>query len=443
MTAPEEKGPNSATKALGRSNRTLSLTGLCLLILSILGTVVALLRGVDWPFVILFIGIGFTALSSCFLRLRLRTRLVFTIVGLLCAVCAIVGILLTGNVEQVVQSTDQTQNDAQTSQAEAKAGKTIEEFISDLHHPNYEIRADACRALAELGPKALPALPTLIETLSDQNEHVRFSAAGAIAEIGPEAAAAVPGLIKALRDPDSYVCQWAARSLGCIGAKAKPAIPALIELLNNNDKDVESDSRAYAADALSHIGQEPDISLPTLAEALKRLETRCRRFGSMAFYANRDLHRAIADSLARFGQQAVPVLTDLLKDSKDDVRWSALYALGEIGPKARVATEAICKLIQDRDEGVAALAVYTLVDIEASPERVIPLFTESLKSKSGHMRFAAAESLGRYGPKSRAAIPLLIEVYHAHDIDIGGSLYVVGKAIKSIDPEAARKAGVE
>jgi HEAT repeat protein len=291
-------------------------------------------------------------------------------------------------------------------QTESDTGKSISDLTKALKHGDQEIRVDACHSLAALGPNARPALPALIDVLADKEPTVRWSAALAIGEIGPE---------------------------------AKPAVPALIKLL----KDQESDVRAYAAIALGDVGREPAVVVPALVTALKNETMPCRYFGSMAFYTSRDAKRTIAKSLGCFGKGAVPEVIGLLEHSSNEVRWCALYSLSCMGPGAKSATDAICKLLQDKDERVCALAVRTLVDVEAAPDRVIPLLVESLKSNSDSVRYAAAESLGEFGPKAHAAVPLLVKVYNANDIMIGGSHWVVGEAIKRIDPEDARKLGIK
>jgi len=348
-------------------------------------------------------------------------------------------VALTGAFCRSDEPPGQTHTDSRKNETEPGSEKSIRELVEDLKHPNDEIRANACHALAALGPKARPALNALIETLGDKEAYVRWSAAHAIGALGPEAKTAVPKLIAALRDQDVAVRRWAAHAIGKIGPDAKAAVPSLIGLL----KDQDSDVRAYAAIALGDIGREAGVVVPALAAALKNEETPCRYFGSMAFYGNWDVKRTIAESLSRFGKAAVTTLTGLLEHPSKEVRWCALYSLGQIGVSANAAAGAVGKKLQDKEDVVASLGVRTFATVEPSSERVIPLLIESLRSKSGSVRLAAAETLGHFGPKASEAIPLLVKVYHANDIEVGGSQWVVGKAIKRIDPKAARELGIK
>ena len=123
----------------------------------------------------------------------------------------------------------------------------------------------ASAALAELGPKAAPAVDTLLAELNAPHPDDRWSAAGALAAIGPEARAAVPALVRVLReDHDEKVRWYAAWALGQIGKDSAPAVPPLIAALDDPDADV----RGYAARALGSIGAEARSAIPKLRELL-------------------------------------------------------------------------------------------------------------------------------------------------------------------------------
>lgn len=66
----------------------------------------------------------------------------------------------------------------------------------------------------------------------------KVNALNEISQLGEKAAPAVPKIMELLKDPDPVVKRTAAFTLGSIGPKAKAAIPALKEILNNsNDRD--------------------------------------------------------------------------------------------------------------------------------------------------------------------------------------------------------------
>jgi len=95
----------------------------------------------------------------------------------------------------------------------------------------------------------------------------------------------------------------------------------------------------------------------------------------------------------------------LLKKGDGAARQRAALAIGEMGPKAKAA---------------------------------VPDLVDALKDKSGRVRRFAAKALGQIGPKAKAAVPSLTEALK--DDEVGS---MAGYALKKIDPEAARKAGVK
>jgi HEAT repeat protein len=74
----------------------------------------------------------------------------------------------------------------------------VPSLIQALSHPDPDVREQAARALALIGPKSAPAVPDLIRLLDDVSDQVRRQAARALGQIGPAAKAANPALIKQL-----------------------------------------------------------------------------------------------------------------------------------------------------------------------------------------------------------------------------------------------------
>lgn len=98
-----------------------------------------------------------------------------------------------------------------------------------------------------------------IEGLSDENRDVRRFSALSLAEIGPRAKPALRPLIRALKDEESSVRSAVAEALGNIGPLAKEAVPALREALRDDNQEV----RKAAAEALRKIQQEQPTTAST------------------------------------------------------------------------------------------------------------------------------------------------------------------------------------
>jgi HEAT repeat protein len=112
------------------------------------------------------------------------------------------------------------------------------------HEGDSEIRWNAARTLAKIGPAAKEAAPMLVEAMKDPDPLVREHAAEALGCIGPEAKETIQDLVKVLKDPDARVRRDAVRSLGQMGAAAKSAVESIRPLLQDKEERVRKAARA-------------------------------------------------------------------------------------------------------------------------------------------------------------------------------------------------------
>lgn len=185
-------------------------------------------------------------------------------------------------------------------------GKALSEWVAQATHYIPELRREAVRAIAALGPAAVSALPTLVRATRDENEEVRFWAVTAIGGMGPEARGAAPALVTVMADDVRRVQEAARRALEGLGPAATSV---LLPVLRHRDPWL----RANAAEAIG----------------------------------------VVRDTRGR----VVPELIALLADDSLWVRASAAWALGQIGPDARVAAKPLARLLQEelrRDPALAA-----------------------------------------------------------------------------------------
>jgi HEAT repeat protein len=306
----------------------------------------------------------------------------------------------------------------------------------------------AVMALANLGPRARPALNALVKTLEDPDEFFRRHAAFALGRIGPDARQTVPALVDLLRDKSEGVRQLAAQALGSIGQEARAAVEPLRAAL----KDTQLGVRLSAAEALGRIGPAAKEAVPALADMLAKEERAVPQLGfpgrfpgwdptgqagfGMAMPRQLTSARAVvlealgrlgpdaaaaapilvkvrapASVLAHIGKPAVPALVEGLRDAAPAVRLYCAVALGAIGPDAADGEPALAKALQDEDRAVRLQAIASLGGLGPAAKPAVGALVETLAAADNgeEIRSEAAQALGGIGPEAAAAVPALIE----------------------------------
>jgi HEAT repeat protein len=328
-------------------------------------------------------------------------------------------------------------------------------LIKTLRDQEYDQRSKAARILEVLGPRGVAAVPALCDLLEDKDSYVRRAAARSL-YIGPGAKAAVPALTRALRDAHRGTREMAALALGRIGPEAAPAVPALMELLKDEDANVQ----CRAAQGLGGIGPKARAAIPIL---LRVLESKDQFASASAAFALGDIganaervvpalirtlqHEgmsarvAAAAGLGKYGEQAkaaIPALIDVLK--RDDC-WLVLErasdALKGLGPPAvETATTALIEALKDQSKKVRRTTAFSLGMVDAEGKSVPDLIR--VLQEDAEAGYAAARALGAMGPRAKSAVPALVKALENKSIHREAA-----EALQKIDPEAAKKAGVQ
>jgi HEAT repeat protein len=277
--------------------------------------------------------------------------------------------------------------------------------------------------LQALGPRASPALPTLLRAYNDPRlgSDLRREIAAVIRSLGVadvEAAAAqaaaevgVPDILSEViqdtRSEDSFVRGLAMTELGRMGASA-PAIDAMIEALDQgrNPGDAANvlgnfgepakralpelaryfDDVDVGANAIQAAGKIGVLDPATITELRRVLTIRSHRHRGMAasalgaLKANTavpELARAIVDggrydrilatkALGEMGKHAAPavgILAAVLGDPDQDLRLAAVEALGRIGEVAAPAADAIARQLDSGNQRLESAARIALTKI--------------------------------------------------------------------------------
>lgn len=147
------------------------------------------------------------------------------------------------------------------SSPENIAGRTLEEWASDLSSPN---RIVALRAVLTIGQFGQAATDVLTEALAHKQAGVRYWAASELGDIGSLPAAAKSRLTDLLDDDQIGVRLAAAYAL-CRGGQLEKSLPVLTDALSHPTRGV----RNAAADFLARIGPPAKAATPALEQALQ------------------------------------------------------------------------------------------------------------------------------------------------------------------------------
>jgi len=99
------------------------------------------------------------------------------------------------------------------------SGRTLDDWLEAQSDSRPEVRAQAVRALGNVGPDVPEIVPALIQALDDTDPHVRGEAVLALFKFGPAANPAIPALTNAQNDGDESVRNLAAKALQRINGR--------------------------------------------------------------------------------------------------------------------------------------------------------------------------------------------------------------------------------
>lgn len=159
--------------------------------------------------------------------------------------------------------------------------------------------------------------------------------------------------------------------------------------------------RFAAAEALGKMGRE---AIPTLTQALRNKQA--------------DVRNAAAYGFGKMGPNdrlaAISTLTEMLADREANApSFAAIGALGNLGPDA---IPALIELLHDNDPAVREPTAWTLEKMAPEEDKTAILaLARALQDDSPVVRAAAASAFKRMGPK---AVPLLTELLQDKDLGV-------------------------
>jgi HEAT repeat protein len=356
------------------------------------------------------------------------------------------------------------------------------------------IRQKVVTILGNMGPRAGPAIPQLIELLREGNpDGIREAAAAALGKIGREARVSVDQLIQVLLHCRPPLAVQVVRALGDIGCADQRVRSALVNLWlsptqsSNSQVQVaialcklqidargllkvltstlvanqDASLRKSAAQALAWCGKDDVDVVPALLKAaLTDKDENVRQTAEAGLAQLRLSHekamhlcsKQLKDSshaemtLRNGGRLAVPALIEALGMEDPTTRVKAARTLGCLGELAGGAVPALTTALRDKDVDVRLAAVKSLWNITKNGEVVVPVLVDLLEvnwarasdvseSRRRHLQ-TVIEALGRIGPLAEAAIPALIGLTKDKNRHVSESAF---SALKGIAPTVAKR----
>ena len=270
--------------------------------------------------------------------------------------------------------------------------------------------AERVAAIHELGKRKLPeTVLALVTALKDENADVRNAAAPALVELlkhsyGDKSPAIVQALISSgetvvpvLREalkPQGLIERLQLDFLG-IPSRREPLQLALREITASKARE---ESLAEERKNLLETAYDQTLSTQSRVKAFSRLVE-------------------IKDP------QAVPALSQALRDKNSDVRYRAAKALGKI--KDPRAVEPLMEALKDEREYVRKVAAEALG--ERKDPRAVPALRQALKDKDSDVGCRAAGALWRI--EDPAAVPALTQALKDEGVRkrAAGALVSIGK----------------
>jgi HEAT repeat protein len=246
---------------------------------------------------------------------------------------------------------------------------TVEDYRKEFQSLNPRTRCAAAIKLGRLGPKAVPALPKLIQALHDPDLVVAHEACNTLVRIGANATLPVG---KLLRDESPWVRWQAINVLLRLGPDAKAAVPALADRV---EKAPKVTLRILCAMKLGRLGPDARAALPTLIKAAGdrgNLGTswHAAHPSSVCEAAIEAVRRIDARAVPAVAESALPTLIDMLKGDGPGERQAATGALALLGPAAAPVRAALRDaLLANRAE--ARRVVPILADIGAGGQEAL------------------------------------------------------------------------
>ena len=228
-----------------------------------------------------------------------------------------------------------------------KVAGRAEESLPVLKELFAENGESVCDVIFLMGPVAAPLIPELVAALETEDWDLQWAAADALGAIASSAPETLTALAGAMEHDSPVVRSAAARAFVRIG---EPATRTLCSILEG----VDLRAASWAADVLGHMGPKAIGSIAVLRSTASSPDASLSAWSTIA------LGKLAGDV------ETVPALISLLAEQEwPDLRKEASVALGDIGPPAAAACDALREICDDDNEEVRLAAQSALAAIQS------------------------------------------------------------------------------
>jgi HEAT repeat protein len=255
------------------------------------------------------------------------------------------------------------------------------------------VRLHAAEASLRIDPTDTPALRELLAGMDLGSADLRYFSANALGEAALENEQAVFALHRALTDADTYVSITAALNLSKRfdlprgEAMRAPEMEELARLIDDLE-DSSAVVRQAAAIRLGQFGPRVWRAVNSLRKRLADPDLAVRVHAANALRQIGGTGRKIS------ARETVHALVDLLGISKSNIRYAAMYVLGEIGREAAGALPALYDMFSASSLRDRVLLAAVISRIEPQNREMVGILLSGLNEQAGDVRHLSAMALG-------------------------------------------------
>jgi HEAT repeat protein len=210
-----------------------------------------------------------------------------------------------------------------------------------------------------------------------------------------------------------------------IGPDAVPYLLKWLSYVPPSERTISDPAEERATDAMLAfhcLGPKALTALPSLVSMMQQPTNRV--LAQRAMYA-----------LGELGPKALPPLLAAATNATMDTeyRGMAMTGISELGTNARPAIPVLIGLLSETNPPLNLSIFIALGDLKLEPQLVVPVWEQILQSTNLTMQWMATDYLGAYGEQARSVVPALQRALRSPDSILRDS---AAKALRQITPKA-------